>query len=192
MNSENPEATSPVRKSKGPGCLVFLAIFFVTWITLTILSTWFNNGDNKVPGGFMVLVYDQTDDYLRLVRYKHLDKQIKSFKEAGIQYSFKIPENKVPHGLYARKVHYSVTNIKGGNQEIKLDYEFGMMDNPTCDYRVVKNTIQPVSYSGGGPNAFYAFFIALIVVVVIEVVRYVFIFIRWIGKITGDKKEGQG
>lgn len=186
----DPEITPPVKKSRTKGCLVFLAIYFASWGILSVIPTWTGNGNKNVPGYFMVLVLNKDANKLELVQYRYLDNKIKSFEENGTKYSFNIPENDIALANDDLDTYYTVRRMSGEEQEVSLNYELGYLNHPTSKYRVINNSIQPVSFYGRGPNSIFAFFIAIIILVIIDIVRYANILILWIRKKIKSENPG--
>ena len=176
---EESSSPTPSDKKKISSRVTFIGAYILALLILLVIELLTYKEDSEKSSYFLVIVHNISENHLELQSLKRLQETLQKYDQAGVSWSLLIPKTKVPLQHDDGDTFYDVQRVSDDEQIIRLSYELGIGNHPSIKYRAKNNTAEPLfTFSFG--NYFLAIFLALLIIVVIEIVKFMFQTIIWI------------
>lgn len=166
-------------KKKSSRWIYLVAVYILAVIILLCYQSVSFDQKSVSSNNYFVLVYNESENRIELHGLNKLKVMLQDYNKSGVKCSLVIPETRVPLQYDDRDTVYSVERISPDEQIITLTYELGIGNHPTVKYRVKNESVEPIFTFGLG-NYFLAGIITILIIVVIDIIRYAIKAIKWI------------
>lgn len=166
-------------KKKPNRWIYFIAFYILALIILLGYEIASYDQKSRNSNYYLVLVHNKNENRMELHGLKRLKETLQNYKKSGVEWSLFIPESKVPLQYDDGDTFYSVERVSPDEQIVQLTYELAIGNHPTVKYRVKNELVEPMFIFGLG-NYFLAFFVAILLMIVIDIIRYSIKAVIWI------------
>ena len=151
--------------------MIFIGAYILFLLILLIIRVASFEDESIKSSYYYVLVHNLDENHLELQRLNKLQETLNNYQRVGVTFTLLLPETRIPLQYEDGDTYYKVEKVSDDEQIINLTYELGIGNHPTVNYRVKDGSIEPL-FTFGVSNYFLALIPALLVVVVLDLIRY--------------------